>query len=79
MRGFFDLAGLLVALAIAGIVVKKQLAATQGPLPSLAAPAGTEGVPPATSVEGQSQQIPHSYRQAIEGSMQQARPMPDGE
>lgn len=79
MRGLFGLAGLLVALAIGGIVVKKQLSSTQGPLPSFAAPAGTEGSPPATRMPERSQQIQQPYRQAIEGAMQQARPMPDGE
>ena len=54
MKGIFGLVGLLVALAIVGVVVKKQLAATQ-----------------------QSQQIQQQYKQAIEGAMQQPRPMPE--
>lgn len=80
MKGVFGLVGLLVALAIVGIVVKKQLAATQQSVPALAvpgvsaAPTGS-GAPP--TVREQSQQVQQQYKQAVEAAMQQPRPMPD--
>jgi hypothetical protein len=82
MKGVFGLVGLLVALAIAGVVVKKQLAATRQAVPALAPAvalpdaAGTPAAPAAT-VREQSQQVQQQFRQAVESGMQQARPMPD--
>jgi hypothetical protein len=74
--------GLLLALAIVGVVVKKQLSAIQQPVPALAPAGGLPGAttdpaaPPAT-VREQSQQIQQQYKHAVEGAMQQPRPMPD--
>ena len=81
MRGFFGLAGLLIALVIVGVLVKKQLAATQQAIPALQLPAA-QGAPgpdtaPATTVKQQSRQIEQQYKQAIEGAMQKTRPVPD--
>lgn len=86
MKGVFGLVGLLLALAIVGVVIKKQLGANQQIVPALAvpvSPAATAATadpaqPPAT-VREQSQQVQQQYKQAIEGAMQQARPMPDGQ
>lgn len=78
MKGVFGLAGLLLALAIVGVVVKKQLDSTSQRVPVL-----TPGVPgsaapaPAATVREQSQQVQQQYKQAVEGLMQQPRPMPD--
>ncbi len=80
MKGIFGLVGLLVALAIVGVVVKKQLAATQQSVPALAVPAppgGSASGAHAPTVREQSQQIQQQYKQAIEGAMQQPRPMPE--
>ena len=74
MRAMFGLAGLVVALAIVGLLAKKQLAAVQAPVPALqgaSAPAGT--------VREQSQQVQQQVKQQMEGLMQQARPMPEDE
>ncbi|QDL37612.1 hypothetical protein [Rhodoferax sediminis] len=81
MRGFFGLAGLLIALVIVGVLVKKQLAATQQAIPALQLPAvqgaaGPDAAPAATARQ-QSRQIEQQYKQAIEGAMQKARPVPD--
>lgn len=81
MRGFFGLAGLLIALVIVGVLVKKQLAATQQAIPALQLPAvqgaaGPDGAPAAT-LKQKSRQIEQQYKQAIEGAMQKARPVPD--
>ncbi len=82
MKGIFGLVGLLLALAIVGVVVKKQLSSLQQPVPALA-PAGgspdaatTPGAPPVT-VREQSQQVQQQFKQAVESATQQARPMPD--
>ncbi len=80
MKGLFGLVGLLVALAIVGVVVKKQLAATQQSVPALAVPgvpakpAGSDAAP---TVREQSQQVQQQYKQAVEAAMQQPRPMPE--
>lgn len=82
MKGIFGFVGLIVALAIVGLVVRKQLASTQQALPQLAPAAGV-AVPgaspgaPAPTVREQSQQIQQQVRQATESVMQQPRPMPE--
>lgn len=70
----FGLVGLLLALVIVGLLVKKQFT-------TLAAP-GLPPVPEATAaptgtVKDQSQQIQQQYKQAIDAAMQQPRKMPD--
>ena len=81
MKGVFGLVGLLIALALVGLLVKKQLAATQQAIPALQLPAvqGEAGpdAAPATTVKEQSRQIEQQYKQAIEGAMQKSRPVPD--
>ena len=77
MRAAFGLVGLVVALALVGVLVKKQLAATRAPVPALQ---GVPGVAPAasdTTVRQQSQQMQQQVKQQMEGLMQQARPMPE--
>ena len=66
-----------LALAIVGVLVKKQLASTQALVPSLEVP-GAAPVPASTgTVREQSQQVQQQYKQALESALQQARPMPD--
>ena len=82
MRAVFGLVGLVVALAIVGVLAKKQLAATRVPVPSLQQPAAAGGAnPPASAATGsvreQSQQVQQQVKQQVEGLMQQARPMPE--
>lgn len=82
MRAVFGLVGLVVALAIVGVLAKKQLAATRTPVPSLQLPAASDGAAtpapaPAGTVREQSQQVQQQVRQQMEGLMQRARPMPD--
>ena len=76
MRALISLASLLLVLAIIGVLVKKQLATTQAPVPALQAP-GTAA--PTGSVGAQSQQIQQQVKQQVEGLLQQTRPMPDDE
>ena len=79
MRGMFGLVGLVVALVLVGLLVKKQLASTRAPMPALQTIPGSS--PPGTAssdtVRAQSQQIQKQVQQQVEGLMQQARPMPE--
>ncbi len=85
MRAIFGVVGLLLALVIVGLLVKKQLATTRQAIPVLAAPApapasspaSADAGAPASTVRAQSQQIQQQYKQALEGAMQQARPVLD--
>jgi type IV secretory pathway TrbF-like protein len=73
MRGTFGLIGLVIVLALVGLLVKKQMAATTVPVPAL-----QQGAPAATgSVRQQSQQVQDQVRQQMDALMQQARPMPE--
>lgn len=78
MNGIFGLVGLLLALVIVGVVVKKQLDTTTQRVPALApaVPGGAASAPAAT-VREQSQQVQQQYKEAVDGLMQQPRPMPD--
>ena len=81
MRSIFGILSLLVTLAIVGILIKKQLAATSQPMPALVVPStsatGDATVQPGGTVKQQSQQIQQQYKQAIDNAMQQTRPEPD--
>jgi Na+-transporting methylmalonyl-CoA/oxaloacetate decarboxylase gamma subunit len=73
MRVVFGVLSLLVVVAIVGILAKKQLGAVApAAAPAVATPAGTPPVPTGTPKQ-QIQQV----QQAVEGALQQARPMPD--
>ena len=77
MRGVLGMVGLVVALAIVGVLVKKQLASTQALVPSLEVP-GAAPVPASTgTVREQSQQVQQQYKQALESALQQPRSLPD--
>ncbi|MNL55287.1 hypothetical protein D3C87_1786870 [compost metagenome] len=79
MRAMFGLVGLVVALAVVGVLVKKQMSATRTAVPALqtapgaAAPASA----PTGSVRDQSQQMQQQVKEQMDALMQQARPMPD--
>ena len=81
MRSIFGILSLLVTLAIVGILIKKQLAATSQPMPALVVPATSAtsdaAVQSGGTVKQQSQQIQQQYKQAIDNAMQQTRPEPD--
>jgi hypothetical protein len=73
MRAIFGVLGLLVVVAIVGILVKKQLGglAPGAAPPSVAAPGSV--APPTGTPQQQVQQV----QQAVQGAMQQARPVDD--
>jgi len=88
MRGLFGILSLLLALGVAGVLVRKQLKATRAPVPALqipttggdAAQSGTDtsAMPASGTPAQQSQQIQQQYKQALDNAMQ-ARPMPEDE
>ena len=71
MKAIFSIVGLLLVVVVIGMLAKKQLGAGVAP----AAPAAA--VPGVATPTGSPQQQQEQFRQAIEGAMQQARPMPD--
>ncbi|OGA98018.1 MAG: hypothetical protein A3E79_15495 [Burkholderiales bacterium RIFCSPHIGHO2_12_FULL_61_11] len=78
MRAIFGVMSLLIALAVVGVLAKKQLGALPAApvpvqLPTSAGSAVTAHVTP----QAQSQQLQQQIKQSVEKAMQQARPMPD--
>jgi hypothetical protein len=73
MRAVFGVLSLLIVLAVVGLLVRKQLA-TLAPAarPAAAVPAGGMAAP-----SGTPQQQVQQFQQAVQGTMQQARPMPE--
>jgi hypothetical protein len=70
MRALFGVVGLLVVVAVVGLLAKKQLTAVAGPAPA----AGSSASAPAPAPRQQVEQV----RQAVEAAMQQApRAMPE--
>jgi hypothetical protein len=70
MRGLFGLVGLLVVVAIVGLLARKQLASVAGPAAAPGAVAGAPAPAPKQQVE--------QVRQTVDALMQQApRTMPD--
>lgn len=70
MRAVFTVLGLVVVLAVVGVLARKQLSA--GVAPPVAGVAGGPGGAAATP-----QQQVQQFQKAAEAAMQQARPMPD--
>lgn len=66
MRAVFSIVGLVVVLAIVGVLVKKQVSA--GVAPTTAGMPGSAATP---------QQQVQQFQKAAEAAMQQARPMPE--
>ena len=76
MRVIFGVLGLLIVVAIVGMVARQQLSAVSKPLPGVGAPAGSagQGDAPAATPKQQVQQ----FQKAVEGAVQQGpRTVPD--
>ena len=73
MRALFSVLGLLIVVLVIGMLVKKQMGSIAGP-PGLPTPAGTA---PAAGRPTTPQQTVQQFQQAVQGQMDQARPMPD--
>lgn len=72
MRMVFGVLSLLVVVAIVGLLAKKQLGAVSATAPAAAGAAAGVAAPTGTP----KQQV-QQFQKAVEGSMQQARPMPE--
>ena len=68
MRAMFGVLGLLLVLAIVGLLAKKQLGTASPTLPQTT---------PGATVQQQSQQVQQQVKESVEAAMQQARPVPD--
>ncbi len=68
----FSIVSLLVVLAIVGFVVKKQLGSQVIATP----PATSMPAVSAGATQAQSQQVQQQVKEAMQGTLQQARPMP---
>ncbi len=73
MRGLFGIVGLLVTLAIVGVLAKKNLSSVT----RVAPPAGLASAPAGATVQQQSQLIQQQVKQSVEAAVQQPRPMPE--
>lgn len=83
MRMVFGILGLVITLAIVGMLTKKQLSAVNAiQVPTVSGSSGsaadgnTAG-PNAATVQQQAVQIQQQYKAAAEAALQQTRPMPD--
>ena len=79
MRGMFGLVGLLLVVAIVGLLAKKNLSSLTG-APAPAATSAGVALPtttPGATVKEQSQQIQQQVKQQVETAVQQPRPMPE--
>lgn len=86
MRGLFGLVGLVVVLAIVGIVARKQLSATRAPAAAVQqapAPGVGASVPvinPTGNVREQSQQVQQQVQQQLDDIMKQrAQSLPEAD
>ncbi len=81
MKGLFGIVGLLLSLAIVGMLVKKQWSSTQQLVPALQLPAelGVQAgaSAPGATVKEQSQQIQQQVEQAVQAAMQKPHADPD--
>lgn len=74
MRGMFGLVGLLLVVAIIGLLAKKNLGALNAVTPPAATSAGVAlpTTTPGATVKEQSQQIQQQVKQSVEAAVQQA-------
>jgi hypothetical protein len=80
MRMIFGVLGLLLVVAIIGMLAKKQLSSVNDirlPAALGSAQETTTSIKREGTVQQQSQQIQQQFKAAAEAAVQQARPMPD--
>ena len=83
MRIALGILSLVIVLATVGLLAKKQMsglsaASTRSQAPMASDPMTSVAVPlPGATPQAQSQQIQQQVLQTVEGTLQQARPMPD--
>lgn len=69
----FGLIGLVLALLVVGVLVKKQ-AGSLAPPASSTAPSATGGAAPSTAAQGR--QLQQGIQKSLDAALQQSRPMP---
>lgn len=67
MKAIFGVLGLLIALAVVGVLVKQQLGSTTGATP----------LAPNASPHPPGEPLQQQIKQSVDAAMQQPRPMPD--
>jgi len=74
MRALFGVLSLVLVVAVIGFLARKQLSSVAAPplAPALPGSTATTDAKPATP-----QQTVQQFQQAVQGQMQQPRPMPD--
>lgn len=79
MRAIFSILGLLIVLAVVGMLAKKQLGALTSSPAKAPAESGVlvPSTAPGANVQQQSQQIQQQIKQSVDAAMQQPRAMPD--
>lgn len=79
MRSVFSILGLLLVLAVVGVLAKKQLGGVAGAPPQVPVGSGMQlpATTPGASPQQQSQQMQQQIKQSVEATLQQPRPMPD--
>lgn len=77
MKAMFGLLSLLLALAIVGVLVKKQMRGVSGPAITPSAGVIVPSTTPGATPQQQSQQIQQQFKQSLDAAMQPTRPMPD--
>lgn len=75
MRMVFGVLSLLIAVAVVGLLAKKQLAALSGAGTAPAAAAGV--VLPAAAPQAAGQQLPAQFKQSLDEALQAPRPPVD--
>jgi hypothetical protein len=74
MRILFSVLGLLVVVAVVGLLARKQLVAVTPAAASATAAAPVDGTP---VLVGTPKQQVQQFKNALDATLQQARPMPD--
>jgi hypothetical protein len=80
VKGILGPLGLLLSLAVVGLLVKKQLTSNQQIIPALQVPVAVGSQSPASTpatMSEQSQQVQQQYKQALESALQRPRTAPD--
>lgn len=79
MKAIFSILGLLIVVAITGVLVKKQFGATSvmSVKPQMDNQVSVPATTPGATPQQQSQQIQQQVKQSLEAAMQQTRPVPD--
>jgi hypothetical protein len=79
MRAIFSVLGLLVVVAVIGMLAKKQLQSVSSlqPIPSANSSTALPATPPDATVQQQSLEIQQRVKKSVEEALQQPRIVPD--